>query len=176
MRYDPKVVAAAFGRLFQTYPQFQAAESDKAMRAYFEAVEPYETRDIEAAVHSFITGSAPGHNAAYAPNAPQVGSETRRLMNLRLDREARERLAQPRLPPPDIEHSPESQARVRDLVADTVANLKAVTADEDEAAAKRHADLWARTNEAFYPDLSDREMERRLGFSVGDPEEAEAAA
>jgi len=170
------VVAEAFGRLFQTYPQFQAAESDKAMRAYFEAVEPYETRDIEAAIHSFITGSAPGHNAAYAPNAPQVGSETRRLMNLRLDREARERLAQPRLPPPDIEHSPESQARVKEMVAGVVANLKSVTADEDEATAKRRAEMWDRTNRAFRPELSDREVGRRLGFSVGDPEDHEAAA
>lgn len=95
------------------------------MRAYYDAVAPYATQDIEAAVRNFLAGTAPGHNPAWAPPAPLVGAETRRVMNLRLDSEARDRLARPRLPPPDIEHTPASKARVAALVVATANKLSA---------------------------------------------------
>ena len=109
-------------RLFRTYESFAkgntAAEilRDRVEKAkvYFEAVAPFQAVDIEGAVSAFLTGAAPGHNPAFAPSAPQVGAETRRQMNLRLDSEARHQ--RPKLPAPEINRSPESIARVQALV------------------------------------------------------------
>jgi hypothetical protein len=114
-------VTAAFNRLFSTYPQFGTANFDEAVRAYFDAIEPYETQDILAAIRIFLTGSATGHNPAFAPSAPLVGSETRRQMNLRLDSEARSRL--PALPPPPMLRTAEQIARVDAMLAEVKANL-----------------------------------------------------
>jgi len=174
MRYDPKTVSAAFQRLFRTYPSFQADAGEDALRVYFEAVGPYETRDIEAAVQSFITGSAPGHNPAFAPSAPMVGAEARRLMNMRLDSEHREKLRQPALPPPDVVHDEESRARVKAMVDDMI-QRNADLRRTEEATQKRN-DVWAKTNARFNPDADPYAMRKRLGFETGDPEgDADAA-
>lgn len=125
--YDPARVATAFNKLFQTYPSFQAAEADEALRVYFEAVEPYQTIDIEQAVKNILSGSAPGMNPNFAPPAPALAGEVRRVMNLRLDAENREKRLHPRLPSPEVVHSPESIARVKAMVANLSAKLR--TAD-----------------------------------------------
>lgn len=161
MKYDPQTVAAAFQRLFRTYPQFQADGAEDALRVYFEAVDPYETADIEAAVRNFLSGSAPGHNPAFAPSAPQVGAETRRVMSQRLEAEARSRAARPALPPPDIEKTPEQRARAKALVEQTVANLTGLTEPEHMASADNRKSILERANARF-------DSER--GYGVGDPD------
>lgn len=176
MRYDPEQVTAAFNRLFSTYPQFAAADLAESAGAYFEAVEPYETVDILAAVKSFLSGSAPGHNPAFAPSAPLVGAETRRLMNLRLDRERRDALSKPRLPPPDIVHTPESRARVAAMAQAHIERMADIARTEDAEMDRRQRDLAARTNARFAPDMSPEAMRRRLGFSVGDRDGQDDAA
>jgi hypothetical protein len=116
-------VSRAFQRLFKTYPSFQADDDDDAVRVYFEAVADYETQDIETAVGNFLAGRAPGHNPSFVPPAPLVGAETRRVMNLRLDRANRERSLHPRLPPPDVAKSPDSIERVRNLVRNATRHM-----------------------------------------------------
>lgn len=122
--YDPARISVAFAQLFRTYPSFQAStdeDADETLRVYFEAVEPYRTEDIEAAVRNFVTGTVPGANPAFAPPAPQVAAECRRVMNLRLDSERR--IRRPALPPPDIERPPEARERVKALMQSALDEL-----------------------------------------------------
>lgn len=154
-------MTAAFNRLFSTYPQFATGDFGEAMRAYFDAVELYETIDIVAAVKNFLSGSAPGMNPAFAPSAPMVGAETRRVMNLRLDAEHRSRVP---LPPPTVSHAPDELARMSAKAEEAIARLTASMRTEDAAADKRQRDGWARTNARFQPDMSPNAVKRRLGF------------
>lgn len=162
------MISEALTRLFRTYPAFRMDDTADAMLAYFEAVEPYETVDILTAVRNFLSGSAPGHNPAYAPSAPLLGAETRRVMNLRLDSEARSR--KPALPPPEIIHTPEERARVAAMVDDLVRRNTEQMRTADAEKDRRLRNLTARTNARFMPDMSPAAMKRRLGFSIGDPE------
>lgn len=133
---DQQRIAAAFERLFRTYgPLGQGSTAEEItldrierIKVYFEAVAPYEEQDVEAAVDAFLSGSAPGVNPNFAPPAPAVGGETRRQMNLRLDKENRERRLRPALPPPDIEHTPESRARMKAILEAGLAKLHEATA------------------------------------------------
>lgn len=102
---------------------------------YFEAVEPYATGDILDAVENFITGRAPGVNPSFAPPAPAVASECRRVMNMRLDSERRRRA--PALPPPDI--APEEKERVGAKFKEWAASMKSETiaADAERDAASK---------------------------------------
>lgn len=95
-------------------------------------------------------------------------------MNLRLDRESRERKLHPKLPPPLIEHSAESRAKVRAMVEELVERT-AADLEESDMTARRNRVL-ARTNARFTPDMDPEAVRRRLGFSAGDPEDHEAAA
>lgn len=135
------------------------------MKVYFEAVAVYDEQDVEAAVEAFLTGSAPGiSNPSFAPPAPVVGSEVRRQMNLRVEHERR--IAKPALPPPDIERTPESQARVRDLVARTAAGLSALSAGERDQSAEHRRQMFAETNA----------RNDAARYTAGDPDaEADAA-
>jgi len=142
-----------------------AGGDDDAMRVYFEAVSDYETQDIEAAVGNFLGGTAPGHNPSFAPPAPLVGAETRRVMNLRLDRMNRQKTLRPRLPTTDIQRSPESMARVAALMAQAIEGLAAEKRTEDAAADKRRAELFAKTNARFAPDMSHEAVRARLNPS-----------
>lgn len=165
MRPDVQRVSEALKRLFRTYPGFQTDDVAATMQVYFEAVQPYATEDIEAAVTNFLTGSAPGHNPSFAPSAPLLGAEARRVMNLRVESEARERRYHPQLPAPDIEHTPESRARVAAMTANLLANLKPQKMD-----AASDKEYWAGTHEMFAPDPSEAALRRRLGYSAGDPD------
>ena len=125
-------------------------------KVYFEAVSIYEVVDIEQAVSDFITGNVPGHNAAFAPSAPQVGSAVRRAMERRVEAERLNRLALP--PPPDdfVQDPPEVRARNREMMDQLAASL-ASTMDMDRAPLR---DLQRRTNERFDPPA----------YTIGDPD------
>lgn len=148
------------------------------MRGYLLAVDDYQAGDVTVAVDALIKGDAPGVNPNFLPPAAVVGGECRRQMNLRLRREElaqRPRLSLPKpLTPPDAPPTPESEARVREMMAEAVANLQRVAEEVNGDQAKRKADGWARTNARFMPDMDDAEMERRLGFTTGD-RDADAA-
>lgn len=167
----------AIDRMLSGFPPLNAQGSaEEVLSRYVEAVRDRFDIDIEAGVDIVNRGELPGFTGAFAPTPPQFASAVRIAQDKRAAREARDRALRPALPAPLIEHSAESRAKMADMVAGVVANLKSVTADEDEAASKRRAEMWDRTNRAFEPSLSDREIERRLGFSAGDPEDHEAAA
>lgn len=146
------------------------------MRVYFEAVEIYETVDVETAVANFLRGSAPGHNPAFAPAAPMVGSETRRVMNLRLDAERRARMLQPKIEEAPVVLDPEARQRMIDLAKRTAAALRTPDVEAEAAELERKKAGWAKTNARFTPDMSDAAVKRRLGFAVGDPEDDAHAA
>lgn len=82
-------------------------------------------------------------------------------MNLRLDRE---RDLRPKLAPPDVERSPEAQARVKELMERTVRGLRTEDADDPQA---RHRRQIAKANAMF-------DAER--GYSVGDMDAQDDAA
>lgn len=170
---DHQRIAAAFERLFRTYgplgqgstPEEITRDRIERIKVYFDAVALYDEQDVEAAVDAFLSGSAPGvSNPSFAPNAPMVGAETRRQMNLRLNHEARERLSRPTLPPPDNVKTAESRAKFKAIVDGIVAKL--AIAPEDDPVARHRARL-RRTNEVW-------DAER--GFDVGDPDGHEDAA
>lgn len=128
----------AFAKLFQTYQSFQAAteaEADETLRVYFEAVEPYQTDDILKAVENFLNGNVPGANAAFAPPAPHVGAECRRVMNLRLNHE---RLMRPALPPPtDREIPADERERVKAKFQAWKASIPQTDEETERAAASK---------------------------------------
>jgi hypothetical protein len=161
---SPQAKLKDIKRLLGVYPPLNTADAEQAVRNYLLAVDDYTAADVEAAVDTFIKGSAPGVNPSFLPPPPAVGAECRRQLNLRLDREARDKLSRPALPEPDVERTPESQARVRELVERTVHGLR--TPDSDDPAA-RHKRRMEKTNARF-------DQERR--YSVGDRDGHEDAA
>jgi hypothetical protein len=133
---------AQIRRILALWPPQEADDGEELLRNYLLAVEDYLAVDVELAVTGFIKGIAPGVNPSYRPKPPEVGAECRRQMNLRLDREARERSYRPKLPAPDIVHTPESRARVKAMVERATAQLSgklpphvSIGDPEDEAAA-----------------------------------------
>lgn len=109
-------------------------------------------------ISDFITGNVPGHNPAFAPSAPQVGSAVRRAMERRLEAERLNRIALP--PPPDDfeQDPPEVRAKNRARLDALAAELASVM-DMDRAPLRA---LQKRTNARFDPPL---------GYSVGDADE-----
>lgn len=146
---------------FRTPGQADPADAEQQFRNYIFAVDDYHAADVEAAVEALIKGTAPGVNPSFLPPPPVVGAECRRQMNLRLDRERDRR---PKLPPPDVERTPESQARVRELVERTVRGLRTADADDPQA---RHRRQIEKANAYF-------DAER--GYSVGDMDAQDDAA
>lgn len=170
-------IGEELGKLLRTYQLSQAGDPEALVRermerakVYFEAVEIYEVRDVAGAVQNMLNGSAPGFNPAFIPPAPLVAAETRRVMNLRLDSERREKLARPTLPPPDIEHTPESRARVAAMAAALAARTARQMEAEDAPRQARMTDLEIRTRQRFAPDMSPTAVRKRLRIDVGDPD------
>jgi hypothetical protein len=145
-------------RLLGVYPPLNTADAEQAVRNYLLAVDDYTAADVEAAVNTFIKGTAPGVNPSFLPPPPAVGAECRRQMNLRCDREQRERNFRPKLPPPDIERDEASQARVKELMERTARGLRTPDSDDPVARHKRQLD---KTNARF---------DQERGYSVGDPD------
>ena len=169
--------------MFRTYQQSDRGDEEtvardriERARVYFEAVAPYGVADIEAGSRSLLSGSAPGVNPNFLPPAPVVAAECRRQMNLRLDRENREKKLRPALPPPSVKRTAEDRAKVKAMVDDLVQRTTA----QIEAQNPKRPGIIQRANAAFMPDLSDEATLRRLNltpyYSSGDPEGAEDAA
>lgn len=177
---SPQAKLKDIKRLLGVYPPLNTADAEQTVRNYLLAVDDYTAADVEAAVNTFIKGSAPGVNPSFLPPPPAVGAECRRQMNLRLDAEARERLARPKLPKPDYQRSPDEEARVKDGFDALIANLSSKVRTEDAEATARNKAVLDRTNQRFAPDMSDEAVHQRLGrrlsYSVGDRDGQEDAA
>lgn len=135
---------AAINRLLSCYQTGNApADPAALLRRYIEAVEEYEDRDIEAGVDLLIKGKVPGINGSFAPTPPQVATASRMALEKRVDAEALERRLHPRLPPPDVEKTPEARERVRKMVASLTGKLGDNLRTEEAArAAQRRARLF----------------------------------
>jgi hypothetical protein len=146
-------------RILALWPPQATDDAEELLRGYLLAVEDYHADDVWRAVDTLIKGTAPGVNPSFRPKPSEVGAECRRQMNLRLDSEYRDKMARPKLAPPDIERTPESQARVRALMEQTLRGLNRMTGDDP---IERHRAVLRKTNEYF-------DAER--GFTVGDDHE-----
>lgn len=162
---SPQAKVKQISRILALWPSQAADDGEELLRAYLFVVDDYPADDVERAVDLMVKGIAPGINPGFRPKPSEVGAECRRQMNLRVDHENRLRAARPKLPPPDIVHSPESRERVKAMVAGVVAKLSANSL-RGESEANRIA-MIRRANERF-------DAER--GYGVGDPEDHEAAA
>lgn len=127
------------------------------VKTYLHAVSIYETRDVIQGISDFITGNVPGHNPAFAPSAPQVGSAVRRAMERRVESERLSRLSLP-APRDDFEQDPpEVRAKNRARLDALAASLSSEM-EMDRAPLRR---LQERTNARF---------DRGTRFTVGDPD------
>lgn len=187
---DHQRIAAAFDRLFRTYPQFgQGSTPDEVTRdriekakVYFEAVSIYAEEDVEAAVDAVLTGTAAGMNPNFAPPAPAFAGEVRRQMNMRLRRDEIDRLSRPRLMAPDIEKTPEQMARGRAMMEEAVATMGGTPNPIDsvaiEAAAKVSKERMAK-HDAFFADdfvpvqggvgKISKSLAKAIGYQVKEP-------
>lgn len=162
-------IAEALDKLFRTYersdhnadPGDLARDRMARAKVYFEAVAPYEARDVQQAVADFLAGNVPaGWNVAFAPSAPQVGSAVRRAMERRLESQRLGRLS---LPPPvdDFQQDPpEVRAKNRARLDALAASLSS-SMEMDRAPLRS---LQERTNAYF---------DRGVRYTVGDDPEAE---
>jgi hypothetical protein len=159
MTPDPIQATKALEGLFRTYPGFRADDLAAMVKTYLHAVSIYETRDVIQGISDFITGNVPGHNTAFAPSAPQVGSAVRRAMERRVEAERLDRLQLP--PPADdfVQDPPEVRAKNRARL-DALAAELASSMRMDDAPLRA---LQARTNARFDPPAA---------YTVGD-EDAE---
>jgi hypothetical protein len=109
-----------FQVLFATFPP-PAGDLAAQLEAYSRAITGHDMRDIDAAIDRFIRGEVDNHNPSFAPSASLVGNTVRKCRDDRLDSERRH--TPPALPPPDIEKSPESRARVKAMTEALIVNL-----------------------------------------------------
>src|SRR5690606_30866127 len=121
----PEAKLAEINRLLACYQQGASVDPEMALRNYITAVSDYDAIDVAAAVDCIIKGSAPGLNLSFLPPPPALGAEVRRQMNLRLESEARSQAFRPRLPRPDVQRTPEEEARVKAGFAALIESLSA---------------------------------------------------
>jgi hypothetical protein len=164
---SPQAKLKEIRRILALWPSQAADEGDELLRGYLLAVEDYPSDDVTLAVDAFVKGNAPGINPSFRPKPAEVGAECRRQMNLRLDRERREKLARPALPPPMVDHDPESRARIAAMVDTFIGKTAALMRTEEAEADARRKAIFDRTNARF-------DAER--GYEIGDHEDHEAAA
>jgi hypothetical protein len=172
---SPQALLQEITRLLASWPGSATGNGDEQLRSYLLAIEDFDSMlDIEAGVNSLIKGTAPGVNPNFLPPPAALGAEVRRQNHLRAEAEDRARRLRPALPPPMVVHSPESRAKIKEMV-DGVKARAAETA-EHEAEARRKAQNWAKVNARFAPDMDEDAMTKRLGFTVGDQVGHEDAA
>lgn len=147
------------------------------MKTYLHAVSIYETVDVIRGISDFITGNVPGHNPAFAPSAPQVGSAVRRAMERRLESARLDRLALP-APADDFEQDPPQIRQLNKAKLDALAmSLAADLRTEDAERDRVRSQMASKTNQRFAPPIDPNAMARRLGvgarYYVGDQEAAD---
>lgn len=174
MTPDINQATKALEALFRTYPGFRADDLAGTVKTYLHAVSIYETCDVIQGISDFITGNVPGHNPAFAPSAPQVGSAVRRAMERRLEAARLDKLALP--PPPDEfeQDPPEVRAKNKALLDQLAVDLAGAMRTEDAERERMRQQITSKTNQRFAPSYSPEDMAKRLGigvgYTVGDPE------
>lgn len=168
---SPQAHLIQIRRILALWPPQAGDSGEELLRSYVLAIEDYPAGDVEAAVDNLIKGVAPGVSPSFRPKPPEVGAECRRVMNLRLDSEQRRFAPRGSLPAPTIERTPESQARVAEMMHKAVAGLASELRTPDAEETRRKRSFQSRVFDRFDPPQTDEEMRQRLGFTVGDPDE-----
>lgn len=166
--------------LFSTFPSGQGVDRAAQMQAYVVALDGHDMRDIETAIWRLIRGEIDWHNGAFAPSAPLLGNVVAKMRDERYRRAKFDRTyATPvALPSPDVERTPESQARVKAMVEGFVKSVAEALSTEDAKRAAGHNDLVKRTHRRFDPDQDGPSLNSRLmgvEFTVGNDAEEQAA-
>lgn len=150
---------------------------------YLTAIDGFDLDLIEAGVDLVLRGELPGHDMSFAPTAPQFATACR----MAAERAARQRYINrvnaPRLMPPEIEKTPEQQARAKALIEQFVASQQApqIVGHAAEQASK---DRMAKHDALFAADFIpadgvgriSKSLAKKLGYSVGSPESDGEAA
>jgi len=150
---------------------------------YLTAVDDWHADLVTDAVDLIIRGELPNHDGRFAPTAPMLATACR----LAAEKAARAKylagLAAPRLPPPLIEHTPESRERVRQLAKHAAEVIGSVDLHNSEAEIAAANARWAKVNAHFDPPQDYESLTERLnlhrdslGYEVGAPESEENAA
>lgn len=183
----------AIRRLFGQFPELGGPPDESlaeraerlALRTtgYLMALDGFAFEIVEDGVDLVIRGELPGHDGRFVPTAPMLASACR----LAAEKHARQRylngIKAPRLPAPDIVHSAESQARVRDLAKHAAEVIGAVNLDTTETDIAASKARWEKTNAYFQPPMDEASItkrlllraEDRLGYSTGNSDGEEAA-
>lgn len=153
--------------LFSSFPPPPTDDADAALASYVLALDGYDLRDIEVAVKRLIRGEVPAHsNKAFAPTSAVLGAAVIEARNKRLESESRGYVRN-QLPPPTVERTDESRARV-------LAQMQQFTATNGEAeriAEDARREGWAKVNARFDADLAAMPVSdrlKRLGYTTGD--------
>ena len=183
----------ALRRLFGQFPEaggpanetMGARAERMALRTtgYLTAIDGFATDLVEDAVDLVLKGELPGHDGRFVPTPPMLATACR----LAAEKLARQRylagLAAPRLAPPQIVHTPESQERVRQLAKHAAEVIGSVDLHNSEAEIVASKERWAKVNAHFAPPQDDASLTDRLnlhrdslGYDVGAPESEENAA
>lgn len=142
---------------------------------YLMAAEDWTADQVEDGVTLILKGKLPGHDGRFAPTAPMFAAACRLAAETAARARYLEGIMAPRLPPPDIVHTPEERARAKAQV-DAFIAAQAGSTDAVALDAARKAQ-WAKVNARFMPALDDQSIaERLLGYTVGAPESDENAA
>ena len=141
--------------------------------------EGYSTDTIEETIRRFRFGKVADHNKSFAPPEPMVGRELARVVedNLKwrdLHVTTRKQLEERRRDEEfQASKTPESQARVREMMNRAVDNLRSqMSPEEREAADKRramHLRASDKPSDVAYRDSEDYKR-RLVPFSAGDLE------
>jgi hypothetical protein len=156
--------------LLGSFPNFQSGDAEAALAAYEIVLSQADERDLQPGVMMLINGEVAGHDGRFAPTAPQLAKAIRQAMNKRVDEENARRAA---LPAPDdewVDDPPEVKARNKARLDQLAADLAATLRTEEAETERKRLELGNRTNARFAPSFDQRDMARRLGFSVGDPD------
>lgn len=165
-------------RLLSAFPAV-SGEPALILHNYLMVAEDFDADIVEEAVTLYIKGAMPGFDGRFAPTAPMLATGCRKAVEDRSRVAYLAGLKMPRLPPPDLEKTPEQMARGRAMMEAAIDNLAAHDALASAEALDASKARWEKVNTMFHPDMSDDAIaERLLGrrpFDVGNDGEGFAA-
>lgn len=163
--------------LLGSFPSFSSGDAEAALAAYELVMSQADERDLQPGFMILINGEYPGHDGRFAPTAPQLATAIRMARDKRLESERRDQMRWPRLPPPDIEKTPEQRERARAKLEAFIQSVGAVDAHRNAEQIAAAKERWEKTNARFQPPMDDASVAHRLlGYEVGAPESDENAA
>lgn len=148
-------------RLLSAFPDTMRGDPTLLLHNYLTAIEDYTADTVSDAVDMFLRCEIPAFDGRFAPTAPVLASGCRFAAEKAARANYLSRLAAPKLPPPQIEHTPEERERIRAMAREAAATL-ASPAAEHEAEIAARKEQWARVNARFAPDLSEEALAQRL--------------